>query len=209
MGRYCGPNCRLCRAEGEKLFLKGERCYGPKCAVERREGSAPGQHGKSRGKFTEYKTQLREKQKMKRMYGLLEKQFSNDFMKAARSKNVTGTELLLRMERRLDNMVYRIGFSTSRRQGRQAVRHGLVLVNGKKCDIPSYQVSVGDVVEIHPQSKGNITIKSSMELAQSRSVPEWLTLDKEGVKGTIKALPTRDQLTHPIKEQLIVELYSK
>jgi small subunit ribosomal protein S4 len=209
MGKYIGPVCRLCRAEGEKLFLKGERCYTPKCAVERREGAAPGQHGKRRGKASEFKTQLRQKQKVKRMYGLFERQFRNNFVEAARSKGVTGTELLLRLERRLDNMVYRLGFGVSRNTARQMVRHGLIRVNGKKVDIPSYLVSVGDVIEVKEAAKGNLAVKSAMELAQSRSIPEWLLLDKEAAKGTIKALPSRDQLTHPIQEQLIVELYSK
>lgn len=209
MARYRSAVCRLCRAEGEKLFLKGERCYTPKCAVDRREGAGPGQHGRRRGKPTEYKVQLREKQKVKRMYGLLERQFRNNFVKASKSKGVTGTELLVRLERRLDNMVYRLGFGASRRHSRQLVRHGLVLVNGKKVDIPSYQTSIGDVVEIRQQSKDITSIKGAMEFAQSRSIPEWLTLEKELCRGTVKALPTREQLTHPIREQLIVELYSK
>jgi len=208
MGRYCGPVCRLCRAEGEKLFLKGERCFTNKCAVERRE-SRPGLHGKARGKASEYKTQLREKQKVKRMYGLLERQFRNSYEIAVKSRGVTGTEMLLRLEKRLDNMVFRMGFGASRRQARQVVRHGLVLVNGKKVDIPSYQVDVGDVVEVAAKAKQYLAIKAAMELAQSRSVPTWLTLDRDGVKGTVLAMPTRDQLTHPIREQLIVELYNK
>ncbi|RMD85983.1 MAG: 30S ribosomal protein S4 [Candidatus Dadabacteria bacterium] len=208
MARYRGSVCRLCRVEGEKLFLKGDRCYSPKCSIERREG-APGEHGKRRGKFSEYKIQLREKQKVKRMYGMLEKQFREYFKRAARSKGVTGTELLVNLERRLDNVVYRMGFGLSRRHARQIVRHGMILVNGRKVNIPSYQVSAGDVVEVRAKSKGNLAIKSAMELAQSRSIPEWVSLDREGVKGTVNALPAREQISYPVNEQLIVELYSK
>jgi len=208
MGKYCGPVCRLCRAEGEKLFLKGERCFTSKCAVERREGK-PGQHGKGRGKFSEYKQQLREKQKVKRIYGLLERQFRNVFEKAALSRGVTGTELLVGLERRLDNMVYRLGFGSSRRHARQLVIHGLIRVNAKKVDRPSYLVSAGDVIELRDKSKTHIAVRGAMELAQSRSIPTWLTLDRDQVKGTVVSLPTREQLTHPMREQLIVELYNK
>ena len=208
MARYLGPVCRLCRSEGEKLFLKGERCFTNKCAIERREGT-PGQHGKIRKKFSEYKIQLREKQKVKRMYGLFEKQFRSCFDRAARKKTVTGTELLLQLECRLDNMVYRLGFGSSRSHARQVVRHGHVLVNGKVVNIPSYLVKVGDEIGIHEGSRDLLSVRSSMELAVSRSIPEWLTLDRESVKGVVNALPTRDQITQPINEQLIVELYSK
>lgn len=208
MARYCGPVCRLCRAEGEKLFLKGERCYTSKCAVERRE-TPPGQHGKGRSKSSEYKVQLREKQKVKRMYGVLERQFRAYYEKASQRKGITGTELLVGLEARLDNMVYRMGFGGSRVQSRQLVKHGHVRLNGQKVDVPSYRLKVGDVIEIKDKSKEMISIRSSMSLAQGRSIPEWLNVDKDGLKGTVVALPQRDQLTHPINEQLIVELYSK
>lgn len=208
MAKYIGPVCRFCRREGEKLFLKGERCYTSKCAIERREGG-PGQHGRGRQQFSDYKIQLREKQKVKRTYGLLEKKFRSYYEKAARTKGVTGTELLVNLERRLDNIVYRLGFGSSRSQARQVVGHGLVLVNGKCINISSYQVNVGDVVEIREKSKKNIAVQSSMAAAQARLVPEWLSLDKDGVKGTVNALPTRDMLSQTIKEQLIVELYSR
>ena len=208
MARYTGPVCRLCRREGEKLFLKGERYYTNKCAIEKREGG-PGQHGHGRQNFSDYKIQLREKQKVKRTYGLLEKKFRTYYAQAARSKGVTGTELLVNLERRLDNIVYRLGFGSSRSQARQLVGHGLVLVNGKCVNVPSYQVVVGDVVEIREKSKKNLAILAAMAAAQARLVPDWLSLDKEAVKGTVKALPTRDRLSQTVKEQLIVELYSR
>ncbi|NMC62256.1 MAG: 30S ribosomal protein S4 [SAR324 cluster bacterium] len=208
MARYCGSVCRLCRREGEKLFLKGERCYTSKCSLERREGG-PGQHGRGRQSFSDYKVQLREKQKTRRYYGLLEKQFQSYFAAAARRKGVTGTELLLSLERRLDNVVYRLGFGSSRRQARQFVSHGLVRVNGKKVNIPSYQLSAGDVIEIKEKSKGNVVIQGSVAAAQSRIIPDWLSLDKGNLKGVVQTLPTREQLPQSIREQLIVELYSK
>ena len=208
MAKYCGPVCRLCRREGEKLFLKGERCYTAKCAIERREG-VPGQHAKGRQAFSDYKIQLREKQKVKRMYNLLEKKFRSYYDKAARSKGVTGTEMLVGLESRLDNVAYRLGFASSRRQAREMVSHGLLIVNGKVVSAPSYTVAAGDVVEIREKSKKVTTILASMEAAQGRLVPEWLTLDKEHVKGTVNSLPTREQLTQSINEQLIVELYSR
>lgn len=208
MGKYCGSVCRLCRAEGEKLFLKGERCFGPKCAVERREGG-PGQHGKRKSKGSGFKLQLREKQKMKRIYGLLEKQFRGFFERATRSKGMTGTELILRLEKRLDNMVFRSGFAFSRRHARQLVRHGLIVVNGKRVDIPSYQTSVGDVLEVRQKSKDGVAIIGALTLSQSRSVPNWINLDRDTKKATIEALPTRDQITQPMNEQLVVELFSR
>lgn len=208
MGKYCGSVCRLCRVEGEKLFLKGERCFSSKCSVERREGG-PGQHGKRRSKPTGFRIQLREKQKVKRTYGLLEKQFHNTFVKASQSKGMTGSELILGLERRLDNMVYRMGFAYSRRHARQMVRHGLILVNGKKVDVPSFEASVGDILEVRPKSKEGVSVSGAMDLAQSRSIPTWVNLDRENKKGTIEALPTRDQITQPMNEQLIVELYSR
>ena len=208
MARYCGSVCRLCRREGEKLFLKGERCFTGKCSVEKREGG-PGQHGRGRQAFSNYKIQLREKQKVKRSYGLLETKFRNTFERAASSKGVTGTELLVQLERRLDNVVYRLGFGSSRRQARQVVNHGNILVNGKKVSIPSYTVSPGDVVEVAEKSKKNPLIVASIEAAKSRMVPEWLSLDQQAVRGTVNSVPTREQLPPTIREQLIVELYSR
>ena len=208
MARYCGAVCRMCRREGEKLFLKGERCYTSKCSIERREGG-PGQHGRGRQSFSDYKMQLREKQKAKRYYGVLEKQFRMYFKKAARRKGVTGTELLLSLERRLDNVVYRLGFGGSRRQARQLVSHGNILVNGKRVDIPSYQIVVGDVVEVEEKSKSNLMIQGSVAAAQSRVIPEWLSLDKGNLKGVVQMLPTRELMPQAVREQLIVELYSK
>jgi small subunit ribosomal protein S4 len=198
----------LCRREGEKLFLKGERCFTGKCAVEKREGG-PGQHGRGRQAFSNYKIQLREKQKVKRSYGLLEGKFRNTFEIAASTKGVTGTELLVLLERRLDNVVYKLGFGSSRRQARQIVNHGLVLVNGKRVSIPSYTVSPGDVVEVAEKSKKNPLVIAAMEAAKSRVIPEWLSLDQQAVKGTVNSVPTREQLPPTIREQLIVELYSR
>jgi small subunit ribosomal protein S4 len=208
MARYIGPVCRLCRREGEKLFLKGERCFTSKCSVERREGQ-PGQHAKMRTKFSEYKVQLREKQKVKRLYGLLEKQFRGVFKKANAQKGVTGEQLLTILESRLDNFAYRAGFAGSRKEARQLVRHGHVQVNGKKVNIPSYQVAAGDVLSIAPKARSGGRINESLNLAESRKVPEWIELSKESYTAKVLALPNRSQLTHPMKEQLIVELYSK
>lgn len=208
MARYCGAVCRLCRREGEKLFLKGDRCYTGKCAIERREGG-PGQHGRGRQAFSTFKIQLREKQKVKRAYGLLETKFRDTFKRAASGKGVTGTELLILLERRLDNVVYRLGFGASRKQARQIVTHGHILVNGKRINVPSYTISAGDVVEVAEGSKANPLIVASMEAAKSRMIPEWLALDQQAARGTINALPTREQLPPTIREQLIVELYSR
>ena len=208
MARYCGSVCRLCRREGEKLFLKGERCFTGKCAVEKREGG-PGQHGRGRQAFSNYKIQLREKQKVKRSYGLLEAKFHNTFERAASAKGVTGTELLVLLERRLDNVVYRLGFGSSRRQARQIVNHGRILVNGKRISIPSYTLSPGDVVEVAEKGKTNPLIIAGMEAAKSRVIPEWLTLDQAATRGTVNSVPTREQLPPTIREQLIVELYSR
>lgn len=208
MARYCGSVCRLCRREGEKLFLKGERCFTGKCAVEKREGG-PGQHGRGRQAFSNYKIQLREKQKVKRSYGLLETKFRNTFERAASTKGVTGTELLVLLERRLDNVVYRLGFGSSRRQARQVVNHGRILVNGKKISIPSYTVSPGDVVEVAEKGKNNPLIIAAMEAAKSRVIPEWLSLDQAAARGTVNSVPTREQLPPTVREQLIVELYSR
>ena len=208
MARYCGSVCRLCRREGEKLFLKGERCFTGKCAVEKREGG-PGQHGRGRQAFSNYKIQLREKQKVKRSYGLLETKFRNTFERAAATKGVTGTELLVLLERRLDNVVYRLGFGSSRRQARQVVNHGRILVNGKRVSIPSYTLSPGDVVEVAEKGKTNPLIVAAMEAAKSRVIPEWLSLDQAAVRGTVNSVPTREQLPPTVREQLIVELYSR
>jgi small subunit ribosomal protein S4 len=198
----------LCRREGEKLFLKGERCYTGKCSVEKREGG-PGQHGRGRQQFSNFKIQLREKQKVKRSYGLLENKFRDTFVRASSSKGVTGTELLVLLERRLDNVVYRLGMGSSRRQARQIVTHGHILVNGKRVAIPSYVVSAGDVVEVAERSKQNVLVVAAMEAAKSRIIPEWLSLDQAAVRGTVNTVPTREQLPPSFREQLIVELYSR
>ena len=209
MARYTGSVCRLCRRENLKLFLKGDRCYSDKCAFDRRS-YAPGQHGQGRkGKVSEYGIQLREKQKVKRMYGLAEKQFRLLFDRADRMKGVTGTHLLVELERRLDNVVYRMGFTNSRTQGRHFVRHGHFLVNGKKVDIPSYAVKVGDVVEVQEKSKEMLAIQGALDAVARRGVPQWIDLEKDKKRGVIKNLPVREDLTMPIQEQLIVELYSK
>ncbi len=208
MARYIESVCRLCRRENLKLYLKGERCYSDKCAVERRS-YPPGQHGQGRGKFSSYGVQLREKQKVKRMYGLMEKQFRNFFGKAERQKGITGSHLLVLLERRLDNMIYRLGFATSRSEARQLIRHSHFRVNGKKVTIPSYLVKVGDVIELKEKSRKNSKIGEALEGVSRRGVPSWLELDKEQYRGRVMALPSREDLTMPIKEQLIVELYSK
>lgn len=210
MARYRGSVCRLCRREGVKLFLKGERCFTDKCAVERRK-FAPGQHGQRRGSKTlGYGLQLREKQKVKRLYGLLENQFHNYFVRAERSKGVTGDNLLIGLERRLDNIVYRLGFATSRNQARQIVRHGHVLVNNKKVNIPSYATRAGDEISIRDKSRKNPLIQYSVESVSGRGgVPQWLEVNRETCTGKVLALPRRDELDPNIQEKLIVELYSK
>ncbi|MBW2109404.1 MAG: 30S ribosomal protein S4 [Deltaproteobacteria bacterium] len=209
MARYIGSVCRLCRRENLKMFLKGDRCYSDKCAFDRR-GYAPGQHGQRRmRKVSDYGIQLREKQKVKRMYGLLEGQFRGLFRKAEQKKGVTGTNLLVFLERRLDNVVYRLGLAGSRTQARQLVRHNHFTVNGKKMNIPSYLVKVGDVIEVREKSREVAVISEAMETVVRRGIVGWLELDKANFKGTVKAYPTREELTMPIQEQLIVELYSK
>ncbi len=208
MARHTGPVCRLCRREGLKLFLKGDRCFKDKCAFERR-GYAPGQHGRRRTKIQGYGIQLREKQKVKRMYGVLEKQFRNYFSKASRMKGITGTNLLQSLERRLDNVVYRLGFASSRTMARQLVAHGHFLVNGRKVDVPSALVSSGDVVALRESSRKNEAIKICLDTAQGRGIPSWLELDGAAFQGTVRQLPSREEITMPINEQLIVELYSK
>jgi small subunit ribosomal protein S4 len=209
MARYIGPVCRLCRREGMKLFLKGERCYTEKCAIEKRN-VPPGQHGRARrAKIVGYGIQLREKQKVKRTYGVLENQFRRYFEAADRQKGITGVLLLQSLERRLDNVVYRLGFATSRPQGRQLVRHGHFTVNGRTVDIPSYPVRAGDVVAVRTASGKNPTIVHAMDEVKGRGIPEWLLLDAERLAGTVSSLPTREQINLPVQEQLIVELYSK
>ncbi|ABC76206.1 30S ribosomal protein S4 [Syntrophus aciditrophicus] len=209
MARYKESACRLCRREGLKLFLKGDRCYGEKCAFERR-GYAPGEHGQLRRKQpSDYGVQLREKQKLKRMYGLLEKQFRGYFEKADKKKGITGTNLLLYLERRLDNMVYRLGFANSRNEARQLVRHNHFLVNGRKVNIPSFLVNIGDFIEVTEEGRKNNKIIEAMETIVRRGIPQWLELEQENFKGKVKMLPTREELTMPIQEQLVVELYSK
>ncbi|MCK9174190.1 MAG: 30S ribosomal protein S4 [Desulforhopalus sp.] len=209
MARNVGAACRRCRRENMKLFLKGDRCYSDKCSFERR-AFAPGQHGQARfKKQSDYAVQLREKQKVKSLYGLLEGQFHLTFLKAERQKGVAGENLLVLLERRLDNAVFRMGFAASRNQARQLVRHSHILVNGKKVNIPSFLVSEGDVVGIREKSRTNTAVIDSLEIVARRGVPSWIELDKDGFKATVKAQPNRDEITMPIQEHLIVELYSK
>ena len=209
MARYTGPVCRLCRREGMKLFLKGERCYTEKCAIEKRN-LPPGQHGKLRkAKVVGYGLQLREKQKVKRIYGVLENQFRRYFEMADRTRGITGETLLQLLERRLDNVLYRLGLATSRAQARQLARHGHFTVNGRKVDIPSYQVKPGDVIGVRATSAENPAIQHALEEVKGRGVPEWLSFDSGTMSGRIASLPTREQINLPVQEQLIVELYSK
>lgn len=211
MARYRDAVCRLCRREGMKLFLKGDRCFKPSCAIEKRGTQPPGQHGAMarRKVLAGYGQQLREKQKVKRIYFVLEKQFRNYFEKASRQKGVTGENLLILLERRLDNVVYRAGFTTSRRQARQLVSHGHVLVNGRKVDIPSFQVKVGDVISLKEKAKKNPHVVSAWETASGRGRPQWITVNNDEMSATIVALPKREDIDGNINEQLIVELYSK
>ena len=208
MARYRESLCRLCRSEGLKLFLKGDRCYSDKCAFERR-GYVPGEHGQLRRKRTDYGVQLREKQKLKRMYGLLEKQFRGYFKKADRQKGITGTNLLIFLERRLDNMVYRVGLANSRNDARQLIKHDHFLVNGKKLNIPSYLVKGGEEIQVKEKSRKVGRIVEAVETVARRGVPQWLELDKDIFTGVVKRFPTREELTMPMQEQLVVELYSK
>ncbi|MFP4086149.1 MAG: 30S ribosomal protein S4 [Desulfobacteraceae bacterium] len=209
MARYTDSLCRLCRQENLKLYLKGDRCYGDKCAFERR-AYAPGQHGQRRGgKVSDYRIQLREKQKVKRLYGVLEKQFRGYYYRADKQKGITGTTLLMLLESRLDNVIYRMGFAVSRNQARQLVRHNHFLVNNRKVNIPSYRVKPGDVIEVKEKSRKVPQLMEAMETVVRRGVPEWMEVDKDQFRGTLKALPNREDLTMPIQEQLIVELYSK
>ncbi|MBE9536131.1 MAG: 30S ribosomal protein S4 [Proteobacteria bacterium] len=208
MARYRDSVCRICRREGLKLFLKGDRCYTDKCSIDRR-AYPPGQHGQGRKKTTEYGVQLREKQKVRRMYGLLEKQFRNYFKIAARQKGATGDNLLVLIESRLDNMVYRFGFANSRNEARQMVSHGHFLVDGKKANVPSMRLKVGSMIEVREKSLKHGKISDALDAVVRRGVPEWLELDRDKFKGTVKALPSREDITMPIQENLIVELYSK
>jgi small subunit ribosomal protein S4 len=208
MARYIGPVCRLCRREGTKLFLKGDRCFSEKCAIERRN-YPPGQHGQTRPRFSDYGMQLREKQKVKRIYGLLEKQFENTMSTANRMKGRTGENLLSLLERRLDNVVFRLGFATSRAEARQLVRHGHFLVNGRKATVPSMVLRAGNKITLAEGSRQITRISGALEALERRSVPSWLEIDKDNFEGTVKALPVRDEITLPIQEQLIVELYSR
>ena len=209
MGRYTGPVCRQCRREGKKLFLKGARCYMAKCPIE--QGTpAPGMHVARRAKkMSEYGSQLRQKQSLRRQYGMGELQFRRFFQEAERVRGVTGETLLIMLERRLDNVVYRLGFAASRTQGRQMVRHSLVTVNGKKVNVPSFQVKPGDVISLKEKQKKNQLVAYNVQGATRRGLPSWLELDAAAFKGTVKAMPNRDEITMPIQEQLIVELYSK
>ena len=210
MARYRGPVCRLCRREGVKLYLKGERCHSEKCAIERRN-FVPGQHGKDRKtKLVGYGLQLREKQKAKRIYGVLERQFRNAFEKAALQKGITGENLLGGLERRLDNVVYRMGFGTSRAQARQVVRHGHIQVNGRKVNIPSFQVKVGDEVAVREGSRDNLTILMARDATAHAPAPGWMEVDRDHLRARVVGLPKRDELVQiQLNEQLIVELYSK
>ncbi|MCL2631481.1 MAG: 30S ribosomal protein S4 [Coriobacteriia bacterium] len=208
MARYTGPDCRLCRREGAKLFLKGDRCYTDKCAFERRS-FPPGDAGRKRPRESEYRIQLREKQKTKRIYGLLEKQFRGYYDLANRQQGVTGDNLLRLLETRLDNVVYRLGFAKSRAEARQQVRHGHVHVNGRRVDIPSFRVKEGDLVAIAPKARDLLVIKSALISNEKTEVPQWLEVDIDKLQGSVLGLPSRDQIDMDIREQLIVELYSK
>ncbi|MDD3884993.1 MAG: 30S ribosomal protein S4 [Gallionella sp.] len=209
MARNLDPKCRQCRREGEKLFLKGEKCFTDKCAVERR-AYAPGQHGQKKNtRLSEYGGQLREKQKVRRIYGVLERQFRLTYKSAERQRGITGENLLQSLESRLDNVSYRMGFGASRAEARQVVRHNAVMVNGKRVNIPSYLVRPGDVVEVAEKSRGQLRIKAAIEAAEQRGFPEWLEMDTKGFKGVFKAKPQRTELPATINEHLVVELYSK
>ena len=208
MARNLDPKCRQCRREGEKLFLKGVKCFTDKCAIERRS-YAPGQHGQKNVRISDFGRQLREKQKIRRIYGVLERQFRKGYKEAARKKGVTGETLLQDLESRLDSVVYRMGFGVSRTEARQVVRHNGIMVNGKRVNIPSYQVRAGDVIEVAEKSKGQLRIKAAVEAAESRGYPEWIEVDIKALKGTFKALPQRSELPATINESMVVELYSK
>lgn len=208
MARYRGAVCKLCRREGEKLFLKGVRCYSDKCAIERRP-YPPGHHGQKRQKLSDYAIQLREKQKLKRLYGISEKPMRNLFDQAMRMGGVTGETMLSLLERRLDNVVYRIGFASSRKEARQLVKHSHFVINGQRANIPSMVVGQGDVVALHASSKGSIKLKDSLEVNSIREVPAWIEVEKDHLRATIKDLPKREDITSTVQERFVVELYSK
>ena len=208
MARYTDSVCRLCRREGIKLYLKGSRCETAKCAIEKR-AYPPGQHGQGRKKFSEYGTQLREKQKVKRIYGVLEKQFRNYFFAADRKKGITGENLLQNLELRMDNVIYRMGLASSRSTARQLVGHGHFTVNGKKMNIPSYALEQGDTIALNPNKIKKIPVKNAIENIKGKTIPDWLSFDTDSKQGIIQALPTREHVAMPIEEQLIVELYSR
>ncbi|MCE5393416.1 MAG: 30S ribosomal protein S4 [Acidithiobacillus sp.] len=208
MAKYTGPSCRLCRREGGKLFLKGEKCFSDKCPVVVR-AYAPGQHGQRRGRVSDYGSQLREKQKIRRVYGILEGQFRRYFAAAAQKKGVTGESLLRFLELRLDNVAYRLGFGSSRAEARQVVRHGHVTVNGRRVNIPSYQLRAGDVLAVAEGAKNHNRIIAGVEAAASRGYPDWLAVDTKALTATIKAVPVRDEMPLDLNEQMVVELYSK
>lgn len=208
MAKYRGPVCRLCRREGGKLFLKGARCMTEKCAVERR-AYPPGQHGQGRPRVSEYSAQLREKQKLKRIYGVLERQFRGTFAKAERQRGITGENLLRMLERRLDNVVYRLGFAASRKEARQLVNHGHFRVNGRKVNRPAFLVREGEVIEVKERSRQILPIKAALEGVDARGVPAWLDLDRENMKATVRGLPAREEIAMPVNEQLVVDLYSR
>jgi len=208
MARYKDAVCRLCRREGTKLFLKGDRCFSAKCGIERR-AYPPGQHGQGRARFSDYGVQLREQQKVKRMYGLLEKQFADTMSRASRMKGRAGENLLVLLERRLDNVIFRMGFSTSRAEARQLVRHSHFLINGRRASIPSMLVKPGVVITVAEKSRKVARIAGALETLESRSVPQWVEINKDAFEGTVKSMPVREDITMPIQEQLIVEWYSR
>jgi small subunit ribosomal protein S4 len=208
VAKYRGPVCRLCRREGEKLFLKGTRCMTEKCAIERRS-YPPGQHGQGRQRISEYSAQLREKQKLRRIYGLQERQFRGVFGRAERRTGITGDHLLKLLECRLDNVVYRLGFASSRKEARQLVNHGHLLVNGRKTDVASYTVKAGDIIEVRQRSRELVPILAALDAVEGRGIPAWLELDRAAFKGTVRGLPTKEEIQLPVNEQLVVELYSR
>ena len=208
MAKYRGPVCRLCRREGVKLFLKGTRCMTEKCAVERRS-YPPGQHGQGRQRLSDYSAQLREKQKLKRIYGLQEQQFRGIFGRAERKTGVTGEHLLKLLERRLDNVVYRLGFAASRKAARQLINHGHMLLNGRKADIPATVVKANDVVEVRERSRSLLPVQAALEAVDGRGMPNWLDLDRAAFKGTVRSLPAKEDIALPVNEQMVVELYSR
>lgn len=208
MSRHTESVCKLCRREMTKLFLKGDRCYTDKCAIDRR-AYPPGQHGQNQGKSSNYALQLREKQKIRRLYGIQEKQFRNYFQEADRLKGVTGSNLLVLLERRLDNITYRLGFANSRAQSRQLIRHGHILVNGKKIDIPSYSVENADVITLREKSREVQKVIQALDAVERRGVPAWLELNRTALTGVVKSIPTREDLAMPLQEQLVVEFYSR